>query len=97
MRLLIRAGTRTSRSFTRGPDSCAAFSLSPAFMAMSGRRWGKGGNRVAHECETAMYEPIEIILYAVIALLAMGAAMVLAVMLINMPSKRARAARRRKY
>jgi len=42
-------------------------------------------------------QPIEVILYAVLAILGIGAAMVLAVLVINMPSKRARAARRRKY
>jgi prolipoprotein diacylglyceryltransferase len=44
-----------------------------------------------------MLQPIEVILYALLLVLGIGAAMVLAVLVINMPSKRARAARRRKY
>jgi ABC-type transporter Mla subunit MlaD len=44
-----------------------------------------------------MLEPVEVILYALIVLLGIGAMMCFAVWLINMPSKRARAARRRKY
>jgi hypothetical protein len=66
-------------------------------MAMSGGSRGKVATASRTNVTTAMYEPIEIILMAVIALLAMGAAMVVVVLVLNMPSKRARAARRRKY
>jgi prolipoprotein diacylglyceryltransferase len=44
-----------------------------------------------------MLEPIEVILYGLLLVLGIGAAMVVAVLVLNAPSKRARAARRRKY
>jgi prolipoprotein diacylglyceryltransferase len=44
-----------------------------------------------------MLQPIEVILYGLLAILGIGAAMVVVVLVLNMPSKRARAARRRKY